>query len=605
MIRKNEMLKYNYHWWLIIISFFSTWGICNSLRVEDNRYISNSIYSIMIYLGVFFVLRAFRNIITKRLLVFSGISGIFYTLASYFGKQIYLYEGVGWSDITTYMYILFLYPFFVSCIGLLLYYVPIILRWICEYPVKNKYKKYFTGNVKYFLIVWLVLFVCWLPGFIATFPGIYAYDSVYQTKALITEGYLNNHHPILHSIVYCGCLMFGKEVLGSYESGMSIYIIFQMLILSMSMALVSKFLAKQKYPILLQAIFIIWNGIYPVNHLMAYAGTKDTLFSAFFMLWVLQSVRFVLDTDTFFSKRKNIIFYIVIIFLMAAFRNNGWYVFLFSIPAMFVVGRLYWKRIVLICMACCLCWGIYTRPVFRWLHVVPGDIHEMMSVPASQLTRAILVNEEYLTEEEKQMISEYVPQYSNYRPRLADDVKNTFNSKLLRQDPVRFIELWIGVGNKCLGTYIDAFLNLNIGYWYPDMIYRDPGAWHPYLEYANSSADDPSWIVLERANLFPLLAKCYNKFAYDTSYQQIPVVSLLFNPGMSVWFIVFVAVAIGYYKQWKFIFPCWIVLGLLGTLLLGPVVLVRYAYPIMVSVPVFFALLFQIENKDTDIFTKK
>lgn len=599
MTRKNEILKYNYHWGLMILSFFSTLGICHVMRVEDSRYISNSIFSILIYLGVFLILKEFVKVISKRLLIFSGISGAFYTLTAYLGKQIYLYESVGWSDIKTYLYILFLFPFFASCVGLLLYYVPVIIKWIREYRITPKYKKCFTGNIKFFLIVWLILFACWLPGFIATFPGIYAYDSVFQTKWLITEGYLNNHHPILHTLIYCFCLVFGKEFIGSYESGMSIYVIFQMLLLSMSMALVSKFLAKHKYPILFQIIFIIWNGIYPVNHLMAYAGTKDTLFSTFFLLWILQSVGLVLDIDTYLFKWRNIILYIITIFLMAAFRNNGWYVFLFSIPAMFWVGRKHWKKLVFICMMCCLCWGIYTGPVFKWLHVVPGDLHEMMSVPTSQLTRAILFNEERLTEEEKLMISEYIPGYLDYKSRIADPVKNGFNSKLFKQDPVRFVELWINVGDKCLGTYIDAFLNLNIGYWYPDMIYRDPGAWHPYLEYVNSSADDPSWIVLERADFFPILAKCYNKFAYDTSHQQIPIFSLLFNPGMAVWFIGFTAVAVGYYKRWRLILPCWIILGLLGTLLLGPVVLVRYAYPIMVSVPLFMVLLFQIEKDNT------
>ena len=67
---------------------------------------------------------------------------------------------------------------------------------------------------------------------------------------------------------------------------------------------------------------------------------------------------------------------------------------------------------------------------------------------------------------------------------------------------------------------------------------------------------------------------------------------------MAVWFIGFMAVASGYYKCWQFVFPCWIILGLLGTLLLGPVVLVRYAYPIMISVPLFIALHFQTSIGD-------
>lgn len=79
-----------------------------------------------------------------------------------------------------------------------------------------------------------------------------------------------------------------------------------------------------------------------------------------------------------------------------------------------------------------------------------------------------------------------------------------------------FFLLWI-LQSVGLVLDMDTFLNLNIGYWYPDMIYRDQGAWHPYLKYVNSSEDDPSWIVLERADFFPRLEKYYNKFAFDTS----------------------------------------------------------------------------------------
>lgn len=66
---------------------------------------------------------------------------------------------------------------------------------------------------------------------------------------------------------------------------------------------------------------------------------------------------------------------------------------------------------------------------------------EMMSVLSSQLTRAILIDKELLTEEEKSMIVEYIPQYSNYKPRITDDVKNTFNSELFKEDLAKFIVL--------------------------------------------------------------------------------------------------------------------------------------------------------------------
>ena len=67
---------------------------------------------------------------------------------------------------------------------------------------------------------------------------------------------------------------------------------------------------------------------------------------------VLKSYELAMDTDTFFSSKKKIMYmqYIVIVFLSCCFRNTGIYVFLCMIPFLMFLGRRYWKRALLLVM---------------------------------------------------------------------------------------------------------------------------------------------------------------------------------------------------------------------------------------------------------------
>lgn len=80
----------------------------------------------------------------------------------------------------------------------------------------------------------------------------------------------------------------------------------------------------------------------------------------------------------------------------------------------------------------------------------------------------------------------------NIISRIADSMKSTFNSAKFRENPIEFIKLWGEVGFKHLDTYIDAFSRITIGFWYPDMNYRDEGAFHPYWEWLSIGQNDPT-----------------------------------------------------------------------------------------------------------------
>ena len=234
----------------------------------------------------------------------------------------------------------------------------------------------------------------------------------------------------------------------------------------------------------------------------------------------------------------------------------------------------------------------------------PKTIREMMSVPCVQLSRAMLYNDDELSENEKDLICEHIPDYSTYsfNPGISDLMKRSLDTDWIKENPIEFAKLWIKVGLKCPLTYIDAFARLTIGLWYPDMNYRDTGAYHPYWEYYSTGKlvrfDENKYLILKQnpVNGFEWLNKIYYKLSYENSYQSVPVISMLFSSGFAVWcLLLFIAICI-YRKKYRHLFPAAFITGLLLTLMLGPVVLLRYVYPIIISVPLLFASSVNFED---------
>lgn len=229
-----------------------------------------------------------------------------------------------------------------------------------------------------------------------------------------------------------------------------------------------------------------------------------------------------------------------------------------------------------------------------------------MSVPCVQLSRTKLYDD--LSEKEEKIIEEYIPDYENYEKfqAIADCMKNTFNSTKFKENPAEFIRLWVQVGIEHPVTYIDAFARITIGLWYPDMNYRDESAAHPYWEWLSTGQDDPArfegYILLERkpVKLFEWLSKLNYSLTYENWYQRIPVISMMFSSGLVIWCIVFYMLYMIYYKKYKQLILIASPLALWFSLLLGPVVLYRYVYPIVLTIPVMLAFILNFSPIDLE-----
>lgn len=440
---------------------------------------------------------------------------------------------------------------------------------------------------------WGFLLLCWLPAYLASWPGVFVIDNVFQMKWYL-EGNVSAHHPILHTYLLCGLMDFGKKFLGSYEWGMCIFVVLQMLFLSGVFSYTLKKLERYM-GIRIRLLFLLLFALLPYNPVSAFTTTKDTVFAGFFLLVLLQTYLAVCDPEAFFASPKRMSAYVVLVFLMCAFRNTGIYIFVFSLPAFLFVCRKYWKKGLAVGLSCILLWGFYTGPVYQMLDVGEGSSAEMLSVPIQQLARVMVNESGDLSVRERKMISEYLPDWERYASRVSDPVKDTFNSELFDKDPFRFLGLWIRTGLKCPLAYVEAFLSTNIGFWNPLMQYPDPETYLPYIPY--HSADEGqvgvAWegqVIVGRSQLLPGTASFYEKMTESGSYNQIPGLCFVYNIAAAFWLI-----AAGMFwcirkKRYFVLPPFFVLIGLWGTLMLSPVVVFRYGYPLLISLPVVWAM---------------
>lgn len=599
MQRVSKICNFQNHYIKIasycVLAFLSTYFIDNMFKVDQSHYpISNSIFSVFIFIGIFLLYKKAFHEIDVRLMIISAIYGFFFALCMIFGTNLLLYEQTKINQPVIWIQIFAEMPLFMAIIIVLF---QVWKRRSNRACVLDKFlERKFTVK-KVFLFSWFLIFLAWLPGLIASFPGIYGYDSIYQLTYYVTQE-ISLHHPLAHTYLLGFCVWTLGNIMGDLKLGMLVYCIVQMCCLSGVFATISAYMAQRKCPGIIRILFLVLFMFLPTNALMSFSSTKDILHSVFFAILILLFTC-VADNPKVLKEKRFFVILIVFSFLQIIFRSQGIVVFVFGMLIALIIMRKYWKRLIALLLISLTLYGVYSGPITELCNGKKANsIQEMMSVPCMQLAKAAIDNEEELTDAEMEKIEDYIPDYTVYYDLvgISDPLKNTFNSDLFKEEPLDFIRLWLSVGRKAPVAYIDAFGRLTIGLWYPDMNYRDPEAYHPYWEYKSTQQmeGDIPRVIVERntPDNMQWLADFYDKLSYENTYQKIPVVSMFFSSGMTCWIMLLYAGWCIYIKKYKHLVAFTFVFGLWLTLLLGPVVLYRYIYPIVISDAVFAGCVF-------------
>lgn len=482
-------------------------------------------------------------------------------------------------------------------------------------PGKTTDQRQYTAGQAWFFYA-AVIFFCWLPVFLAYYPSVFAYDAEGQLYQVIANDY-STHHPLLHTL-FLGAFFRLGGAMGSYSAGMAVHSVVQMLLMAAAFGWALSYLYRRRIARWVRILLLLFYAFFPANSVLALSTTKDVLFSALMLICTLCWYRMICDCGMRVGRKEQAV-YIAFSVFMLLFRNNAVYAYVVSVPVLYiglgkieksaeagkgkqrdsVTARKVYLRMTLFILA------LFAAGVFLLkavTHAQSGSPREMLSVPLQQMARTRVEAEETLEPAMRQELEAYIPSewiFAAYNPHLADPVKNR---AVIHDDPKGLIVTWIKLGLRHPAIYVDAFLDNSLGLWFLQdtshaQIYGiGTESGFGYLSTDNRTM--PAGCEIVEHSLLPGLRVFMEKLISDNEYGKIPVVRILFAPALYWWLLYFCIVAALYRKSYRellaMVFPAAYYL----TLLLSPTVLVRYMYPIMVTIPVILPCVMTGKRKE-------
>lgn len=457
------------------------------------------------------------------------------------------------------------------------------------------------------LILWGFILIFWIPAFLIFFPGILSYDMISQTGSALGE-ITNNHHPVLHTFLLRVFMRFGEALFSSCGIGLGFLSAFQMILLSYALARLAVLLKRFKVPGIVIIITAVFSGLWFMNACLSVTMIKDTLHSAFLVLFLCHFTEIVKDPGAYCKSRANYFLFPIVSFLMFATRNNGLHIYLFALILLllFRIKKIKAAKpyipLFIVMLLPVLLFKIYTGPVFYALGIEQGQIREALSIPIQQMQRVAVKMGNALSPEQTEKLDYYIdnlrwmdpPRERAYDPYISDPAKSCFYSDRYNEDPVAFWRFYFSLGRQFSKEYLMAFLSNTAGYWYPGYY------GYSYVMYDNYPPESFA-LPLERMSLInaPALERLYYDLCTSETLRKTPVLRVFFVPGFSLWillfsFMLFIVRAAGKEKGFftenlPLFFPLF---AQFGIMLLSPMASFRYSWPLFLMLPVLFIVLF-------------
>ena len=189
----------------------------------------------------------------------------------------------------------------------------------------GKFEVLSDSKLSFYINVMLIL-LAWLPYFLRYFPGLLTADSCAQVAQSIGMAELTNHHPIFHTGIIAVFINLGKLIFNNINIGVAFYTIFQMIAMASMFSMVLKYISKKNVPFLARVVTLLYYMFYPINALFSVTMWKDILFAGIIPIYTILTIELIFNTQGFFEKNKNTIWYIIVSVLVIFLRNNGLYI---------------------------------------------------------------------------------------------------------------------------------------------------------------------------------------------------------------------------------------------------------------------------------------
>lgn len=584
-------------YFLIVLTLFGVIGMqyCIGLRAGSLKY-TNSIWAFLLWIVLLYHL---RKLVTgdiwekiEPMLNPCLIFGLCFMGAMSAGTQLDAIGAVDFSDGWSYGAVLMAAMIAAPLLGR-------VLVGLSEYSTRNDRKCSAPERKRTLLLTWAVLFFAYIPTFLASFPGFFTYDAEWTVYVVTTEKY-NAHMPMVYVILLGWLIRLVFSITHSYNAGIAIYTLGQMLVLSACFAYMLSFLRSIGVKRWICNLGTAFLALSPTVSMFVCCSTKEGFFAGGVILMVTLLLDLARDEERFWQSGHRKACFIGAALLILFFRKDGVFgltVFLFFFA---VTHRKSWRKWIVSVLSIFLVYVVTTQGLMMAFHFKKGPLGEMFCVPIQQLARTYMEAKDDFSEEDMETLYNLIPEVilKEYNPKLADDVKINFLEDNFKAEPGKYISLWFRMGIAHPDIYMNSFLANTYGYWYPNT-YPD-GYRGKFL--GDRVYEDSSYFAFitenpgVRRHLLPVLERFYEKISLEIYQQKVPVISMLFSLGFWHWIYLFTALYLlvrGYRRQAFAMMP----MGLMYLIvLLGPIVLVRYVLYLFFGVPLVLALLLDAET---------
>lgn len=470
-----------------------------------------------------------------------------------------------------------------------------VLKWMFdEHPVKA---------------VFLILFIFWSIYLLAFFPGFIQGDTPDQLEQfmgikgstasylnLLSEDvYLNNHHPVLHTLLLGFCFKIG-HVLGSDNLGIFIYVILQYSLVCFAIATGVKYLKKLQLPYWMRMVILAFYMLTPIYVNYAILTTKDVIYSVCLLWFTLYLAELLMKNgEPFYKNMRNALGFAISCFGCVFFRHNGIYILVLTLALIAIIWKKYRKFSAISIVSMVVALMLVNSVIYPALKITGGSRREALSVPLQQTARYISEHGEDLTQEEYEIIDKVIDVEFckfHYEPAFADPVKATFHEDVTSEDLHAYFVTWFKMFWKHPGCYVQAFVNNTYGYFY----YGDEAVW----KYDKTESENVQGLINPEGfdihhisqihSLSTLIELCIGV------YNNLPIVSLFHTSAFYSWILIIITIWMWAKNRKALVLICPMILSLLVCLVspLNGTSDMRYMFPIVFQMPVMTGIVANI-----------
>jgi len=537
--------------------------------------------ALIIFIAMLALVRKSKHFFSTRRMKFSLWFAIPFAVALWFGQKV-VCQSIELREFT-----------FLDLPLILCLIVVFSLMTICvfgfidskSFIIKNKR----MVNKKRWLIMAGIIFACYLPLFLSFFPGIVSVDSVVQIRQAIGETeQWSNWHPVLHTAFMALPINIGFNMFGDLTAGIAMATLVQMIILSLIFGYVCDWAIRKTGKIWVGYAFMVFFALCPVVAHYAITLWKDVLFSAIFMLLVIEIYELIIK-----KKRdeklsiKDLWKVFACVVLVVFLRNGGVLIMIALCVALLVYYRLARKIISCLMVTGVAIIFLIQGPVYGALGIIDSPFMESMSVPAQQMGYVAYTGE--LSDEEKNALSKYADVDKlavNYSPMNADPAKNSFDYNSVNEDKIGFLKVWAEILMKHFLQYVKAYVLHTCSYWYPQ-----GETWALDFDHVH----DDFWLE-EKYQDVALLGGPIKDVAHkiEAGLTASSWLGWMANVGVMFWGILFMLVIFVYQKKYYMLVPLICVLTYMVLLLVASPIpwIFRYVYSLLLILPVLITISF-------------